>query len=409
MKRIETVRLYPTHAQQRALDHALHVTRHLYNASLQERKDAYRLRRISITHKMQYAELTALRRESFHVRGVYRELEDAVLHRLDLAMQAFFRRCARGETPGFPRYKAAARWRQLEFPHGNRALKLDGCQQRVRVPGVGNIKLRKGRTVPAFGRAWLVRKCNRWYAQFEVERAVRPLPAAGREVGLDRGVAVLMATSDGGLIENPRYIEGARLKLEWAQRAVTKRRRGGTNRRKAVAALARLHEKVARQRRDYAHKISRALIDGYDRLALEKLELRNMTRSGRGSIESPRRHVAAKAGLNRALLDAGFGLIARLIVEKAGSAARQVAFVDPCFSSQECARCGHAAKENRSGIDFRCLSCGRCDHADVNAARVILKRAQWGPLASRAALADGVDPRTVLSPSGPRLTLHDVA
>ena len=408
MKRIETVRLYPTIAQQRALDHALNVTRRLYNAALQERKDAYRLRRVSITHKMQYAELTALRKESYHLGGVYRELEDAVLHRLDLAMKAFFRRCARGENPGFPRYRAAKRWRQLEFPHGDRALKFDGPQQRVRIPGVGKVKLRRGRPVPAHGRAWLVCKRDRWYAQFEVERAVQALPATGRRVGIDRGIAVLIATSDGECIDNPRHVERARRKLERTQRIVSKRRRGGKNRKKAVAALARLHEKVAAQRRDYAHKISRALVDRYDRLALEKLQVRAMTRSAKGSLESPGCRVAAKAGLNRALLDAGFGQIAQLIAEKAENAARQIAWVDPRYSSQECSRCGHTSSENRSGIHFWCLSCKYADHADVNAARVILRRAQWGPLASRAALADGDDPRTALTPSGPRLTLHDV-
>jgi putative transposase len=156
VKRIEVVRLYPTVAQEAALKHALHVTRHLYNAALQERKDAYRLRHVSVSAKMQYAELTALRKESHHLAGVYRELEDAALHRLDLAFAAFFRRCRRGETPGFPRFRAAARWRQLEYPHGDRALKFDPVQGRVRIPDAGWVKLRKGRKVPAYGRAWLV-------------------------------------------------------------------------------------------------------------------------------------------------------------------------------------------------------------------------------------------------------------
>ena len=106
MKRIETVRLYPTASQDAALHHALHVTRHLYNAALQQRKDAYRLRCVSVSMKMQYAEVTELRKESAPLAGVYRESEDAVLRRLDLAMQAFFRRCKQGETPGVPRFKA---------------------------------------------------------------------------------------------------------------------------------------------------------------------------------------------------------------------------------------------------------------------------------------------------------------
>ncbi|HUZ50406.1 MAG TPA: transposase [Candidatus Dormibacteraeota bacterium] len=409
MKRIETVRLYPTASQDAALHHALHVTRHLYNAALQQRKDAYRLRGVSVSMKMQYAEVTALRKESAHLAGVYREIEDAALRRLDLAMQAFFRRCKQGETPGFPRFKAARRWRQITYPHGDRALKFDATQHRVRIPGIGSVKLRKGRVVPPHGRAWLVCKLGRWYAQFECERAIEPLPETGHAVGLDCGVNVLLATSDGDLIANPRHVGKARLQVERAQRVVAKRKRRGKNRRKAIDTLARLHEKVARQRRDYAHKVSRALVDASDVLVLEDLRLRNMTRSAKGSFEEPGRKVAAKAGLNRALLDAGFGMIAQLIAEKAESAARSIIYVDPKYTSQTCAACGHIAKENRSGLQFVCVACLHADHADVNAAKVILQRAQKGPLASRAAVADGNDPRTMLSPSRPRLTLHDAA
>ncbi|MGZ3530468.1 MAG: RNA-guided endonuclease InsQ/TnpB family protein [Vulcanimicrobiaceae bacterium] len=270
----------------------------------------------------------------------------------------------------------------MEFPHGDRALKFDAPQRRLRIPNVGWVKLRKGRVVPAHKRAWLVCKRGPWYAQFECEREIATLAASGA-VGLDRGVAVLLATSNGDLIENPRHINAARLHLERAQRIVAKRKRRGKNRRKAVDALARLHEQVQRQRRDHAHKVSRHIVNAFGAIALERLPIRGMTRSAKGSIEKPGRNVAAKAGLNRALLDAGFGQIARLIAEKAESAARQVIYVDPKYTSQTCAQCGHVATENRSGVRFACVTCSHVDRADVNAARVILRRAQREPLASR--------------------------
>jgi len=127
VKRIGTVRLYPTASQDVALHHALHVTRHLYNAALQQRKDADRLRGVSVSMKMQYAEVTALRE---HLAGIYRECEDAVLRRLDLAMQAFFRRRKPDETPGFSRFRAARRWRQITYPHGDRARECLAGNQR---------------------------------------------------------------------------------------------------------------------------------------------------------------------------------------------------------------------------------------------------------------------------------------
>jgi putative transposase len=127
---------------------------------------------------------------------VYRECEDAVLHRLDLAMAAFFRRLRNGETPGYPRYKAAVRWKQLEFSHGDRALKFDAVQAKVRIPGVGRVRLRKGREVPEFGRAFVVEKNGRWYAVIECQREPQPLEPARKIVGVDRGVHVLAATSE---------------------------------------------------------------------------------------------------------------------------------------------------------------------------------------------------------------------
>jgi putative transposase len=163
-----------------------------------------------------------LRREDPVLAAVYREAEDAVLHRLDLAFAAFFRRVQRGETPGYPRFKSATRWKQLEYPHGDRALRLDAVQERVRVPGVGSIHLRKGRTVPAYGRAFIVEKNGRWYAVFECERAVQPLPAPGRAIGVDRGVRVLAATSEGELIANPRVAERLRSRVERHQRELAR-------------------------------------------------------------------------------------------------------------------------------------------------------------------------------------------
>ena len=387
VKRIERIRLYPTTRQAAALGVTLDVTRELYNALLQQRRDAYRLRKVTVTAKMQYAEITALRAEDHRLRAVYRETEDAVLHRLDLAMTAFFRRCKRGEKAGYPRYKSWRRWQQVEFPHGNRALRFDQVQQRVNIPGVGAVKLRKGRQVPAtYGRAWVVRKNDRWYACFECERAVRPLPPTNEVIGVDRGVHVLAALSDGRLIANAAVGErrkAATARLQREVEAATVHDRAGRvingreyPRIKARERLARAKEREANARRDYVHKVARLLVNGADVIALEKLNLRAMTRSAKGSVARPGRNVRAKAGLNRVVLDSAFGLLRQMIVAKAEEAARTVVEVDSRFSSQECSRCEHVARESRRRRRFYCVGCGYRNHADVNAALVIRGRAQ---------------------------------
>jgi putative transposase len=201
---LHKVRLYPTIAQRRALIEMLRVTRELYNVMLWQRRDSWTTRRVAYTSKQQYTEITELRAAEPRFAAVYRECEDATLRRLDLAFAAFFRRIKSGEEPGYPRFKPASRWNQIEFPHGDRALRLDNRQRRVVIPGSGGVLLRKGRNIPEFGRAFVVTKNGRWYAIFEAHRSVSPLAATGLEAGIDRGIRVLAALSDGTKLPNIR-------------------------------------------------------------------------------------------------------------------------------------------------------------------------------------------------------------
>src|SRR5216684_4837116 len=351
MRWMHRVRLYPTASQEERLQFMLDVTCQTYNALLDERRYAWKARGIRLTAKMQYAEITALRVEDARFASVYRECVDAVLHRLDLAFAAFFRRIKRGEPAGYPRFTSAARWKQLEFPHGDRALKLDAAQKRVRIPGVGTVPLRKGRPIPAFGRAFVVERNGRWWATFECEREPEALPLTGRVIGVDRGVHVLAATSDGELVGNGRH--GARLGriVSGHQRALdavsVKDARGRClNRREparmaAARRLARAKEREAKARLDGLHTAANRIVRSADVIALEALDVRAMTRSAKGTIATPGRNVAAKNGLNRALLDAGFGKLEMLIREKAECAVREIIRVDARYSSQTCGRCLH--------------------------------------------------------------------
>jgi putative transposase len=410
MRWMHKVRLYPKPSQVARLEFMLHQTRHLYNAALEQRKDGWRRHRRSISVKDQLSQLTAARSEMPQLAGVYQECEAATIRRLDIALDGFFKRVKRGETAGYPRFKSAARWRQLEFPHGDRALKVNADQSKVRIPGVGSVRLRKGRAVPAFGRAFVVEKCRHWYAVFECEREVSPLVSTGEVVGIDRGVVALVAYSDTGPQAAPRIGEGLAPRLRAAQRRVSRRKKGGSRRRAAVGILARVHEKIGNVRRDYAHKLSRQIVNGYDGIALEDLTVRNMVRSAKGTVTEPGRNVAAKSGLNRSILDAAWSTLKTLIVEKAAWAARRVVEVEARYSSQECSQCGYVAAENRrSQAEFVCVQCGFALNADWNAARVIEKRAQFGPAGSFIGSPIGVDLRSPLSPGSTGFTQHGAA
>jgi len=398
MKRTERLKLYPTRRQALRLQLCLDICRQLYNLALEHRRNAWRERKLSITHKIQYKQLTELRAADPRVAAVYRELEDSALRKLDLSFAAFFRRVRTGDTPGFPRFRAARRYNTLEFPHGYRALRFSPTQLKVVIPGVGSVRIRKGREVPAFGRAMIVRSPRGWYALFECEREVQPLPPTGLSIGVDVGVATLYATSDGEFAPHAALGQKAAAALGRAQRQVARRKRGSSGRRDAVKQLARANDALRWARRDWHHKLARLLVRSYDCIALEKLNVSTMTRSARGTVTQPGRSVAAKAALNRKILDAGWRQFTNIVLAKAEEAGRASVFVKAQYSSQTCAECGYVAPENRrSQASFICQRCGHSDHADVNAAKIILKRAELPPAGSGAELSDCVDPRSELS------------
>jgi putative transposase len=240
--------------------------------------------------------------------------------------------------------------------------------------------------VPSFGRAWIVEKNGRWYACFECERGTQPLPATGEVVGIDRGVHVLAATSEGELIANGRLADKHRRIVTGHARALDQatvkdaqgRPTNGKDPQRvaAVQRLARAKEPEANARLDSLHKVAHRVVASADVIGLEELNLRGMTRSAKGTVAEPGRDVAAKSGLNRALLDAGFGILRRLIGEKAERAVRRVVDVGARYSSQTCGHCLHVAAESRRRRRFVCVACGFALHADVNAALEIRRRAQ---------------------------------
>jgi putative transposase len=205
-------------------------------------------------------------------------------------------------------------------------------------------------------------------------------------IGVDRGVHVLAATSDGVLIPNGAYGERLRRVVSTHQRAldaVTVKDAKGRclNRRDPVRVaaaqrLARAKEREANARLDALHKAALAIVRSADVIALEALDIRRMTRSAKGTVEKPGRNVAAKRGLNRVMLDASPGKFAALIREKAEWAVREVVSVDARYSSQTCGRCRHVDSKSRRRRRFRCVACGWSCHADVAAALEILRRAQ---------------------------------
>ena len=367
--------------QRRALGALLDSQRELYNAALEERIGAWKWERRSVSYVDQCKTLTGLRvaRPDTLAHGV--TVCRGSLRRLDRAFAAFYRRCKAGETAGFPRFKGRHRWDSAQWEDTS-GWKLDESARRLCLQGIGHVKLNLHRPLRGVPKAITVRReGRRWWVSIRcVDVPAQPLPGTGRMVGVDLGVASVVATSDGELSGNPRHLATAQDGLVRAQQALATKRRGSGHRRVAVERVARAHRKVRDCRADWAHKMSRRLVDDFDVICHEDLRTANMLRRPKPKPDpaTPERFLpngaAAKAGLNRCIQDAGWSQLLAMIAYKAEDAGRAVIAVNPANTSRRCAECGHTARDNRrTQAEFRCQSCGHEANADINAAINILR------------------------------------
>jgi putative transposase len=383
----------PTVGQQQALAEMLRDHCSLYNGALQERRDAYRhVSKTRITYGQQSAQLKDVRAFDPERQGRWSfSSQQATLRRLDKAFAAFFRRVKSGQTPGYPRFRGTNRFDTVDFPKDG-----DGCHwnstphdpvTRVRLQGVGHVKVNQHRPVAGKVKTVSVRReGKRWYAILTAEQArPEPLPKTGSVVGIDMGVANFLADSNGGFVPNPRHGHSNAAKLEAAQQALSRfprvrRDKRTANHRRATEKVAKLHGKVRRQRLDHAHKTALSLVREHDFIAHENLTIRNMVRTAAPKPDPDKpgaflpNGAAAKTGLNRSISDAGWGVFLTILHAKAERAGREVIAVDPRNTSRKCPQCEHTSADNRTTQErFHCVSCGHTAHADTVGATNVLR------------------------------------
>ncbi|MER5227712.1 RNA-guided endonuclease InsQ/TnpB family protein [Streptomyces flaveus] len=386
--------LRPTVRQAQALRDMLRDHCSLYNAAVQERRDAWRhASKTTVRYGDQSAQLKDIRAFDAERQGRWSfSSQQATLRRLDKAFAAFFRRVKAGGTPGYPRFKGAGHFDTVVFPKDGDGCRWDSTphdrQVRVRLQGVGHIRVHQHR--PVKGRVKTIsvkREGKRWYVVLACDGVpAEPLPATDSIVGIDMGTVHFFTDSNGNHVENPRFLEQAAEALADAQRALDafpqRTRRRTKKHRAAARRVARLHAKIRRQRLDHHHKAANALVREHDVIGHERLNTAGMTKTPapKPDPEQPGSFLpngaAAKAGLNRSILDAGWGLFLGILAQKAESAARRVIPVDARNTSRTCPECGHVAKENRvTQAKFACVSCGFTENADVVGALNVQHRA----------------------------------
>jgi len=399
-------RIYGNKATTDKLYRVLTLCRELYNAGLQERRDAYEIcvkRHPNYYDEASRKQLTkehgisvyAQKRDLVEIKEVIRpEYQDIashvlqdVLFRLDKAFKRFFQRVAEGKPPGYPRFQGRNRYTSFTYPDGA-GWKLD---ERTRPPEkkrmvrvnlklskIGTVKLHLHRDlVGTIKTLTIKREGEHFYAVFTCEIGKpEALEVASEDVGIDLGVTHFAALSTGEFIEHPRHYRRAEKRLKKLQTALSRKKRGSHRRARAVSRVACAHRKIRNQRRDFAHKASRQIVNRFQIIAMEDLKTANLVKRPKPKQDEETGQywpngAAAKAGLNKSIQDAGWGLVTELLSAKAAWAGRTVVFVNPKYTSQICSGCGAIVTKTLEERWHSC-ACGTELDRDTNSGKVIL-------------------------------------
>jgi len=359
MRKTFKYRLYPIPAQEHAMQRALDECRWLYNHLLEQRKSAFEERGETLTLYGQQDTFSLLKAERSTLAMVHSQVLQNVAVRLDLAFKAFFRRVKAGEAPGYPRFRGYGHYDSFCYPQSGH--KVDG--DRVFLSKIGHIKAVIHRPLEGTVKTCCVRRTatGKWFAAFSCEVENAPLPVVDSAIGIDVGLASFATMSDGTEIANPRFFRRDEKALAKAQRRLAKEpkpekgQRATPARRTRRTVVARVHERIANRRDDFAHQHSRRIVTHHDTIAVEDLAVNRMMHN----------HCLAKS-----ISDAAWSTFVSCLSYKAENAGRQFIAVNPAYTSQDCSRCGHRQKLTLADRVYCCPCCdleiGRDHNAAIN-------------------------------------------
>ena len=272
----------------------------------------------------------------------------------------------------FPRFKKKGLSSSFRFPQG---CKLDQANNRIFLPKLGWMHYRNSREVLGEVKNVTVsHSCGHWYISVQTEREVSDvIHPSTSAIGVDMGIAQFATLSDGHVFAAVNSFKQKQKRLARYQRTLSRKVKFSQNWKKQKSKIGKLHQTIANIRKDYLHKTTTIISQNHAMIVIEDLQVKNMSKSASGNLNKPGRHVKAKSGLNRSILDQGWFEFRRQIEYKQIWRGGDVLAVPPQYTSQRCSCCGTVSKENRqSQAKFACIACGYQANADVNAAMNIL-------------------------------------
>jgi putative transposase len=346
-------RLYPTKLQITKINNILEQTRWVYNETLALRKNAWESEKKSISLYETSNKLVKWKIEKPELKVVQSQVLQNAQLRVDLAFKAFWRRCKHGENPGFPRFKGKGWYHSITYPQYGFRLHPDGS---VYLSKIDRVKIILHRPVEGTIKTCTVKKTptGKWYVYFSCEtEKPEPLPKANKIVGIDLGLITYVQCSDGSKIDKPRFFKEEQKALAQVQRKFSKEKTKSNR-----LIVAKVHERVKNKREDFCHKTSKKLIDKYDFIAHEKLNVKNMLEEKKYS---------------KSIADASWSTLIQYLTYKAENAGRTVTAVDPRGTSQRCSQCGDIVPKTIEVRVHNCPHCGFKTGRDLNSALEILR------------------------------------